>query len=440
MLSKRGLQGAQKVPCHRSGRTSIASTHADGSACQNYKQTEETTSKVAAVGTNICPSRNIKRPKHHDGTPLTSVTTHKKNHAAATTATAATTAAAAAAAAATEKDFTKKAKKEKDNVAAAAAAATKKANDEKTADEETQRLALARTCVLKSVDEEGRTAQVLYEDGEDNELVLFYFVQNDFDLTPLSKDDDSIGRTLGASSIVPASITTTNKSSTDGASNQSEQVALLKTIQEQMLALSQKLNEPNAKEKKSTEPKRAVGTCAQSVPQMKDKVVRWMYDVLAKYTEQIQFNSQFKSQDDRDYHPPFWTVVMNVDKLVLNPSAKGVGSRYEKANPVVNMFAQPGIPVPELARILRNATENMEKGVSEGWTLVSGTEEFITNTFGPRSNSIPPKKKELVTAMVAEREELEQQEKEEEATAAMIAALEPNPNQKKMNGEVFNLI
>jgi len=164
---------------------------------------------------------------------------------------------------------------------------------------------------------------------------------------------------------------------------------------------------------------------------MKDEVVRRMYDVLAKYTEQIQFNSQFKSQADRDYHPPFWTVVMNIDKLVLNPSAKGVGSRYEKANPVVNMFAQPGIPVKELARTLRNAAENMEKGISEGWTLVSGTEEFITNTFGPRSNSIPSKKKELVAAMANEREELEQQEQEEKAAALSAAALEPNQNQNQ---------
>jgi hypothetical protein len=270
---------------------------------------------------------------------------------------------------------------------------------------------IARTCVLKSVDEEGRTAHVLYDDGEENELVTLDLMQKDFDISLFEKDGDSLLDWAMDNNTV------------DGTSAQSAQLAMLKNLQERMEAMSQKMDIPNpSKERKRTEPKRAVGTRAESVPQMKDEVVRRMYDVLAKYSEQIQFNSQFKSQADRDYHPPFWTLLMNVDKLVPNPSAKGLGSRYEKAKPVVNMFAQKGIPVLELARILRNAAENMEKGITEGWTLESETEKFLTNTFGPRSNGIPAKQKSMVAAMQLEQEELEQIEKAVAATTTAATA------------------
>ena len=302
----------------------------------------ETTSEVAAVATNGRPSRNIKRPTHHDGTIINSVKKRKKSHAAT----------AAAAVAAKEKKSTKKSEKKKAAVAtkkvndgktadderlqleakavaeaevkrqaeeerkrlsdAASAAAIQKVNDKKTADgkrleleaaakageeaqaeEEQTQVAyvadsanekkidnyfqkgdlkigskidvykdrtdsfIARTCVLKSVDEEGRTAQVVYEDGEDNEVVSLDLLQIDFDITLKDDGDDS------ACWILPTTITTNNdKKDSDGAASQAVQVALLKTIQEQMTALSEKLNEPNAKEKKSTEPKRAVGTRA----------------------------------------------------------------------------------------------------------------------------------------------------------------------------------
>jgi hypothetical protein len=266
---------------------------------------------------------------------------------------------------------------------------------------------IARTCVLKSVDEEGRTAQVVYDDVEDNELVPLDLMQDHFDIA-LLEEEESVGWAM--------------ENDTVGASSQSEHLSMLKIILHKL--------DSHKKGRKPAEPKRAIGTRAQSIPQMKDEVVRRAYDVLIKHTEQVQFISQFKSQDDRDYHPPFWTVLMNIDKLVRKPSEKGLGSRYEKAKPVVNMFAQKGIPVPELARILRNAAENMEKGITEGWTLESETEEFVTNTFGPRSNAIPAKQKSMVAAMQLEQEELEQIE-EAAATLLLTAAATADPNQNQ---------
>ena len=266
---------------------------------------------------------------------------------------------------------------------------------------------IARTCVLKSVDEEGRTAQVVYDDVEDNELVPLDLMQDHYDIA-LLEEEESVGWAM--------------ENDTVGASSQSEHLSMLKIILHKL--------DSHKKGRKPAEPKRAIGTRAQSIPQMKDEVVRRAYDVLIKHTEQVQFISQFKSQDDRDYHPPFWTVLMNIDKLVRKPSEKGLGSRYEKAKPVVNMFAQKGIPVPELARILRNAAENMEKGITEGWTLESETEEFVTNTFGPRSNAIPAKQKSMVAAMQLEQEELEQIE-EAAATLLLTAAATADPNQNQ---------
>jgi len=266
---------------------------------------------------------------------------------------------------------------------------------------------IARTCVLKSVDEEGRTAQVVYDDVEDNELVPLDLMQDHFDIA-LLEEEESVGWAM--------------ENDTVGASSQSEHLSMLKIILHKL--------DSHKKGRKPAEPKRAIGTRAQSIPQMKDEVVRRAYDVLIKHTEQVQFISQFKSQDDRDYHPPFWTVLMNIDKLVRKPSEKGLGSRYEKAKPVVNMFAQKGIPVLELARILRNAAENMEKGITEGWTLESETEEFVTNTFGPRSNAIPAKQKSMVAAMQLEQEELEQIE-EAAATLLLTAAATADPNQNQ---------
>ena len=94
------------------------------------------------------------------------------------------------------------------------------------------------------------------------------------------------------------------------------------------------------------------------------------------------------------------------------------------------MFAQKGIPVKALARILRNAAENMENGNPEGWTLESETEEFATNTFGPRSNAIPAKQKSMVAAMQLEQEELEM---EKAAAAALLApAADPDQDQHKL--------
>jgi hypothetical protein len=123
-----------------------------------------------------------------------------------------------------------------------------------------------------------------------------------FDIALPDKEEDSYDWTLN------------NKSYTDVTPSQLAQVAILKTIQEQMEAMAQKMDSVDpSKGRKSTEPKRAIGTRAQSIPKMKDEVVRRAYGVLIKYTEQIQFISQFKSQANRDYHPPFWTVLMNID-------------------------------------------------------------------------------------------------------------------------------
>lgn len=460
------------------------------------------TSIVAAVATTSRPRRPIKRPEHHDGTPLLISVPAKRSKNGAAAEKASKKKAAHAAKIAKEKKANhaaKIAKEKKDDVVKAAAKAEeeRKAEENRIAGEEQKRVEkeglqldaaemipdgdkkqpaletpeeaegkqdaivdysayekkvddhfkngylkigskidvykdgneafIASTCVLVSVNKEGRTAEVVYEDDEDDKVVPLDLVKTDFDISLISKDEEIGDWTM------PESITNTNKRDSDGASSQLEQLALLKSLQQQFMALSEKISEPNAKEKEETEPKepkRLVATRANSVKQMKDETVRRMYDVSAKMTEQVQFTSQFKSQVDRDYHPPFWTVIMNVDKLVLKPSAKGL-TRYEKLEPVVNMFAQPGIPVLELAKNLRNAAENMEKGISKGWTLASGTEEFVTNTFGPRENEIPKKKKEVVAAMAAEREELEQQELEEKEAAATAALLEPNSNQKQ---------
>ena len=287
---------------------------------------------------------------------------------------------------------------------------------------------IASTCVLVGVNQEERTVKVVYEDEDDDKVVRLDLGKTAYDISLISKDVEVLDWEM------PGSITNTDKRDSDGASSQSAQLAHIKSfVEEQFSGFLQKISEPKTKEKEATgpkDPKRPIGTRAKSVKGMKDETVRRMYDVLTKYTEQVQFTSQFKSQVDRDYHPPFWTVIMNVDKLVLKPSAKGI-TRYEKLEPVVNMFAQPGIPVLELAKNLRNAAENMEKGISKGWTLASGTEEFVTNTFGPRENDIPNKNKDLVAAMAAEREELEQQELEEAEAAATAALLGPHPNQQQ---------
>jgi hypothetical protein len=53
----------------------------------------------------------------------------------------------------------------------------------------------------------------------------------------------------------------------------------------------------------------------------------------------------------------------------------------ERNKPVVNMFAQPGIFIPELAGILKKAAKNMLKGRQEGWTVATTSEEYNEKTF-----------------------------------------------------------
>ena len=78
MVSKRSMErdsANESIPKRRSGRASIAPTHADGSPRQSYKQTEgiivpsKPESTVETLPTDRRPSRSKKVPLHHDGAP-----------------------------------------------------------------------------------------------------------------------------------------------------------------------------------------------------------------------------------------------------------------------------------------------------------------------------------------------------------------------------------
>jgi hypothetical protein len=147
---------------------------------------------------------------------------------------------------------------------------------------------------------------------------------------------------------------------------------------------------------------------------MKDEVVRRTHDCAVKFVEQVQFCSQWKNQVERDHHPTFWTVMMNIDGLILDPNKPGANGRKDRDTPVVNFFGQEGIPIPVLAKILKKTAKKMLNGDEEGWTMASDSEEFATNTFGQRKNRVPKKHHTIVKAMAEEKEELSKKRLKEE--------------------------
>jgi len=118
--------------------------------------------------------------------------------------------------------------------------------------------------------------------------------------------------------------------------------------------------------------------------------------------------------------------MMNVDKLIPDPNKPEADGRKERNKPVVNMFAQPGISIKELAGILKKAAKNMLKGDQEGWTVATTSEQYNENTFGPRANSVPKKHHTIAKAM--------QEEKMEEEAAAAAASSKENQNQNAARG------
>ena len=236
-------------------------------------------------------------------------------------------------------------------------------------------------------------------DGEDSE-----YVQDDSD------DDKSSTGTARTEVSEVVATSTTNK--TD---------IILKGIQDQMNSLQDHiLNKP----KKKGDGKRPIASHAISVEQMKDEVVRGTHDIAVKYVEQLVWQSQWKDVEERNYHPKFWNVMLNVDGLILDPNKPGADGRKDRESPVVNIFGQEDIPIKEFANILKRTAKKMLKGNKEGWTMTSDSEEFARNTYGERLKKAPKKQHTIVAAM--ESEKIEREEK-----AAAAALLGPHPVQKQ---------
>jgi hypothetical protein len=222
------------------------------------------------------------------------------------------------------------------------------------------------------------------------------------------------------------SSTINNKNTATTATNEDKDdaIVLLKSLRDKVGLLSRGFEESKAKKLSATKDnKRPIASRAQSVEQMEDETVRRVHDTAVKFVEQVQFVSQFKLQADRDHHPPFWTIMMNVDRLIPDPNKPEAGGRKERHKPVVNMFAQP----PELAGILKKAAKNMLKGRQEGWTVATTSEEYNENTFGPRANSVPKKHHTIAKAMQEEKVDL-LKETEGEAAAALKENQTQNPH------------
>jgi hypothetical protein len=235
--------------------------------------------------------------------------------------------------------------------------------------------------------------------------------------------EDEKSSTGTATSKVTMSATTNNKTTED----------FLKGLQDQLTSIQHQIGHTKPKGKTSSDNKRSNSTRAQTVEQMKDEVVRRAHDCSVKFVEQVQFCSNFKKQEDRDHHPMSLTMMVNIDGLIPDPNKPGPDGRKDRAKPVVNFFAQEGVSVPVLAKILKKAAKNMLAGKKEGWTIESDSEKFHEHNFGQRMNRVPSKNHKFVAAMAEEKEELLKEEEElsvKRLTDGTAAALS-NPNQNQ---------
>jgi hypothetical protein len=240
--------------------------------------------------------------------------------------------------------------------------------------------------------------------------------------------EDEKSSTGTATSKVTMSATTNNKTTED----------FLKGLQDQLTSIQHQIGHTKPKGKTSSDNKRSNSTRAQTVEQMKDEVVRRAHDCSVKFVEQVQFCSNFKKQEDRDHHPMSLTMMVNIDGLIPDPNKPGPDGRKDRAKPVVNFFAQEGVSVPVLAKILKKAAKNMLAGKKEGWTIESDSEKFHEHNFGQRMNRVPSKNHKFVAAMAEEKEELLKEEEElsvKRLTDGTAAALSnPNQNQNLHDG------
>lgn len=80
------------------------------------------------------------------------------------------------------------------------------------------------------------------------------------------------------------------------------------------------------KVKKLNPTKRGADTCSISVEQMQDELIYRVFNVITKHTEQVRFTSQFQfqKQQDRDFHPVFLNILLNVDMLIKDPNKPGM--------------------------------------------------------------------------------------------------------------------
>jgi hypothetical protein len=240
--------------------------------------------------------------------------------------------------------------------------------------------------------------------------------------------EDEKSSTGTATSKVTMSATTNNKTTED----------FLKGLQDQLTSIQHQIGHTKPKGKTSSDNKRSNSTRARTVEQMKDEVVRRAHDCSVKFVEQVQFCSNFKKQEDRDHHPMSLTMMVNIDGLIPDPNKPGPDGRKDRAKPVVNFFAQEGVSVPVLAKILKKAAKNMLAGKKEGWTIESDSEKFHEHNFGQRMNRVPSKNHKFVAAMAEEKEELLKEEEElsvKRLTDGTAAALSnPNQNQNLHDG------